>query len=104
MQWPRQKNDGDGEPATLILRVEGPAAIEIQHLSGLIIERVNRFFGWQAVDRVTLRQAPLTRRPQPAQLKPIDPGAAERIASTLAVADDGLRAALGRLGAALKRN
>jgi hypothetical protein len=103
MQWPRQKDEGDGEPATLILRVEGPAAIEIQHLSGLIIERVNRFFGWQAVGRVTLRQAPLTRRPKPAQFKPIDPAVAEHIASTLAVADDGLRAALGRLGAALKR-
>jgi hypothetical protein len=103
MQWPRQKNDGDSEPATLILRVEGPAAIEIQHLSGLIIERVNQFFGWQAVDRITLRQAPLARRPKPAALRQIDPVAAAHIAETLAVADDGLRAALGRLGAALKR-
>ena len=33
MQWPRQRDDEDGEPATLVLRVEGPAAIEIQHLS-----------------------------------------------------------------------
>ena len=103
MQWQRQKDDGGSEPATLVLRVEGPAAIEIQHLSGLVIERVNRFFGWQAIDRITLRQAPLTRRPKRPPLKSIDTATAERIARALPVADDALRAALGRLGAALKR-
>ena len=45
-----------------MLRVEGPAAIEIQHQSGVILERINRFFGWQAVGRIALRQAPLSRR------------------------------------------
>ena len=64
MQWPRQAGTDQNEPATLVLRVDGPAAIEIQHLSGLIIERVNRFFGWQAIDRLALRQAPLMRRPE----------------------------------------
>ena len=47
------------EPATLVLRVEGPAAIEIQHLAPVILERVNRFLGWRAVGRIALRQAPL---------------------------------------------
>ena len=42
-----------------MLRVEGPAAIEIQHLSAVILERINRFFGWQAIGRIALRQAPL---------------------------------------------
>ena len=31
--------------ATLVLRVEGPAALEIQHKSDVILERVNRFTG-----------------------------------------------------------
>src|SRR3954468_1229274 len=57
MQWPRGTNN-EQAPATLVLRVEGPAAIEIQHQAALIIERVNRFFGWHAVERITLRQAP----------------------------------------------
>ena len=39
------------EPGTLVLRVEGPAAIEIQHLADVICERVNRFLGWRAVAR-----------------------------------------------------
>jgi hypothetical protein len=104
MQWPRQPGTDENEPATLVLRVEGPAAIEIQHLSGLIIERVNQFFGWRAIDRLALRQAPLTRRPKRPPPAPIDPAAAERISATLTgITDESLRAALGRLGAAVKR-
>ena len=62
----RRSTDEKPEPATLVLRVEGPAALEIQHLSAVILERVNRFFGWQAIGRIALRQAPLRRR-EPSQ-------------------------------------
>src|ERR1700674_2140957 len=69
MQWPRRHDVAQAgeppDPATLVLRVEGPVAIEIQHLSTVILERVNRFFGWRAVGRLALRQAPLTRRDKP---------------------------------------
>jgi hypothetical protein len=101
MQWPR--NPEGATPATLVLRVEGPAAIEVQHQSGLVIERVNRFFGWQAIDRLAFRQAPLRgqrRRPQRAR---IDPDMAARIAHSLTIEHPALRDALGRLGAALRR-
>ena len=56
-------------PRTLVLRVEGPVALEIQHLSGVIIERVNRFFGWRAVGTCSSgrrRSARKARKPQPA--------------------------------------
>ena len=59
INWPRAAGDEGPEPATLVLRVEGPAALEIQHLAAVILERVNRFFGWQAIGRIALRQAPL---------------------------------------------
>ncbi len=68
------------EPGTLVLRVEGPAAIEIQHLSGVICERVNRFLGWRAVARLALRQAPLRRGERKAP-RAADPVAAARIAA-----------------------
>jgi hypothetical protein len=85
-----------------VLRVEGPAALEIQHLSAVILERVNRFFGWQAVDRLALRQAPLSRRAKQA-VKTLDPEAVARLAESLPeVTDDQLRQALARLGAAVK--
>jgi hypothetical protein len=102
LQWPRQAGADEAEPATLVLRVEGPAAIEIQHLAGVILERVNRFFGWQAVGRIAIRQAPLMRRARKRQVVPIDAEAARRIADGLKIEDGPLREALGRLGAAVK--
>jgi hypothetical protein len=104
ISWPRAVGDETPEPATLVLRVEGPAALEIQHLSAVILERVNRFFGWQAIGRLALRQAPLRRREQPSRQAP-DPAVAARIADDLPeVKDEDLRQALARLGAAIKRN
>ena len=40
----------------LTLLVEGAHAPLIQHLAPLIIERVNRFFGYEAVNRIVFRQ------------------------------------------------
>ena len=103
LQWRRVMEGEPPEPATLILRVEGPAALEIQHQSNVVVERINRFFGWHAVGRIALRQAPLSRRAvrQPPKA---DAAAAERVAASLtAVEDEALRAALGRLGAAVKK-
>src|SRR6195952_3863750 len=62
IQWPRPVERQPQEPATLVLRVEGPMALEIQHTSDVILQRVNRFFGWNAIGRLALRQAPLSRR------------------------------------------
>ena len=102
--WPRPVGDEAPQPATLVLRVEGPAALEIQHLSAVILERVNRFFGWQAIGRIALRQAPLRRRTPPPPPLPPDPQAAARIAASLpAIEDEALRQALARLGASIKR-
>jgi hypothetical protein len=104
INWPRAVGEDSPEPATLVLRVEGPAALEIQHLSAVILERVNRFFGWQAIGRIALRQAPLRRHEPPASKK-TDPEAQARIAATLPeIEDDDLRQALARLGASIKRN
>jgi hypothetical protein len=102
--WPRHAEAETAEPATLVLRVEGPVALEIQHLAAVILERVNRFFGWQAIGRIALRQAPLRRRQRAKPPPPPDPAVAARIAEGLpAIEDEDLRQALGRLGAAIKR-
>ena len=105
IQWPRPVEGQPQEPATLVLRVAGPVALEIQHASDVILQRVNRFFGWNAVGRLALRQAPLSRKslrkaaPQP------DETDVARVAETLSsIEDDDLRNALARLGASIKRN
>ncbi len=103
IQWTRPADGEAAEPGALVLRVEGPAAIEIQHLANVICERVNQFLGWRAVARIALRQAPL-RRGQRQTAPAVDTVVAEQIAETLSdIGDDDLRAALARLGAAIKR-
>ena len=105
IQWPRPVDGQPQEPATLVLRVEGPMALEIQHASDAILQRVNRFFGWQAVGRLALRQAPLSRPEARRRAAPPDPAKVAQVAQTLgSIEDDELRAALARLGAAIKRN
>jgi hypothetical protein len=105
IQWPRPVEGQAQEPATLVLRVEGPAALEIQHESDVILQRVNRFFGWSAVGRLALRQAPLLRRDPPKRPSAPDAQSVAKVAETLsAIEDEQLRAALARLGASIKRN
>jgi hypothetical protein len=103
LNWPRRADGEEREAGTLVLRVEGPAAIEIQHLAALICERVNRFLGWRAVGRLAYRQAPLRRRESRAK-RSADPSLAARFAEQLSdIDDDALKEALARLGAAVKK-
>jgi hypothetical protein len=95
IQWPRPVEGQPQEPATL----------EIQHASDVILQRVNRFFGWSAVGRLALRQAPLSRRDRPVASRAPDAKTVAEVAETLSsVEDEQLRAALARLGASIKRN
>lgn len=104
IQWPRPIHNQEPEPATLVLRVEGPMAVEIQHQSTIILEKVNRFFGWQAIGQIALRQAPLRRADKPAPPPGPDPQKTAQVAAQLGdIADDHLKAALARLGASVKR-
>ncbi len=108
--WPRRRDDAENatppkgrrdEGAILVLRVEGPRAIEVQHRSGQILERVNSYFGYRAVAEMRILQAPVTRkaaRPVVAA-PPIDPDA---LPPSATIDDKGLRAALLRLGSAAR--
>jgi hypothetical protein len=105
IQWPRPVEGQPQEPATLVLRVAGPVALEIQHASDVILQRVNRFFGWNAVGRLAIRQAPLSRKTVRRAAKPPAEAEVAKLAETMtAIEDDDLRAALARLGASIKRN
>src|SRR3954463_13415503 len=100
IQWPRPVEGLPQEPATLVLRVEGPMALEIQHASDVILQRVNRFLGWNPIGRLALRQAPPSGRHQRKPAVPPDAASVARMAATLSgVTDEDLRTALARLGA-----
>ena len=61
--WPESLARG----GTLKLRVAPGKALEVQHRAPLVIERVNLFFGREAVTRLALVQGPL---PLPARAAP----------------------------------
>ena len=81
----------------LTLLVDGAHAPLIQHLAPIIMERVNRFFGHQAVDRVIFKQgrAPASSpRPKRPELRPVPKELGEGLRE---VADPELRACLESL-------
>jgi hypothetical protein len=107
--WPRRSEDGEAaspqsawraEGAILVLKVDGPRAIEVQHRAEQILERVNIYFGYRAIAQLRFLQAPLPKAkgeaPAPA------PASAEEPLPAAGVADSGLAKALGRLGAGVR--
>jgi len=84
----------------LRLKVEGAAALEIQHRGAQIVERVNAYFGHGFIDDIRIVQGTLAQRAAPPPLPPPDPAIVQRLSSRAAdVEDPDLRAALVRLGA-----
>lgn len=83
----------------LTLLVEGAHAPLIQHLTPMIVERVNRFFGYAAINRLVFRQgkppAAPPRPPRPA-LRPVPKELGEGLRE---IADPELRACLESLAA-----
>lgn len=100
MIWPRR--DGQQAPATLVLRVEPAFGLEIQHLAPQLIERVNVYFGYGAVGKLRIVQAPLPPLHETAAtLAVCPPDEADRIETVVEpVTDERLKSALARLGKA----
>jgi len=97
IKFPAGKKSG----GTLTLLVEGAHAPLIQHLTPLIIERVNRFFGYPAVARIAFRQgAPAKAAPRPVRSAPA--AVPHELGEGLRqIADPELRACLTSLAAQL---
>ena len=101
----------NGAPATLEIKVDGPAAALIQHQAPEILARVRLFLGEGVVDRLRIVQGPLRRKEAPASggvaavkarrraSGPLDAAAEARLAAGLASGPDGeLKSALLKLG------
>jgi hypothetical protein len=85
----------------LTLLVEGAHAPLMQHLAPLIIERVNRFFGYQAVDRLVFRQGRPAPAPEPVKRPELRAVPKELGEGLRQIADPELRACLESLAARL---
>ena len=100
IRFPTGKKSG----GTLTLLVEGAHAPLVQHLGPMIIERVNRFFGYQAIAQIAFRQGRVPAAPvRPARPKPA-PVPAELGEGLRAIADPELRACLESLAGHIARS
>jgi len=102
LRFPRDRRRG----GVLEMRIEPAQATRLQHQESEILERVNMYFGYRAVERLQLVQGPVAerrnaRRGARARREPPADSPARAQAQRLAepVADDELRALLSRWGA-----
>jgi hypothetical protein len=95
---------GERREGVLHLRVAPGLALEVQHREPVLVERINAFFGYRAVARLALKQAPPAHAPPPAaaRRRPLKSEERQALAQDLAgIADPELKAALERLGEAV---
>ena len=88
---------GSRKNGTLTLLVEGAHAPLMQHLGPMVIERVNRFFGYEAVAKLVFRQGRLPQKPVSPARPVAAPVPAELGEGLRAIADPELRACLESL-------
>ncbi len=110
VKWPRGvERPEDGAPpvekgrsgATLVLRVDGARALDVQYKARHLIERINAYFGYAAIAELRIVQAPVEGRLPLA--RPPARAAAEPLTHEVAhIADPALRGALARLGAGVR--
>jgi hypothetical protein len=99
---PGKKADG-----VLTVTVKGAHASMMQHIAPEIVERVNRFFGYAAVARLTLKQGRVAERAPrtaPPSLRPVAIPPAELGPGLRAIADPELQAVLAALAAGVASN
>ncbi|MBO9714187.1 DciA family protein [Sphingomonas sp.] len=88
---------GKRAEGVLSLVVAGAHAPMMQHIAPEIVERVNRFFGYEAVAKVQIRQGVVTRPGRPAAKPELAPVPEELGESLRGIADAELREVLEAL-------
>ncbi len=95
---------GRKNAGTLHLKIDnGALAIELQHLEPVLVERINGYFGFRAVDKLKITQGPV---PERAEAPPLPPPISKESESALLssltdVEDSDLKRALENLGRAV---
>ena len=103
INWPRKTaSKTEAEPATLVVRVEGAFALDLQHLSPIMIERVNARYGWKAIGKILLKQGPVRKTAPYRPLPPPSPEYMEKARDAVgSLNNPALEEALIRLGAGI---
>lgn len=99
---------GDRQGGTLYIAASGSVALQIQHQEPSILQRINTYFGYSAVARLSISQTsfrskpvktdtPFTPEPGPDQIARIE-------SETSVISEPDLRQALHKLGEAVERD
>lgn len=106
IKWPRtgeldedDASTGPAAGATLVVRVEGARALDVQYRAAHIMERINGFLGYRAITEIRIVQAPVVCRLT--KQAPQSAGRTTRPNLTASSADTPLGQALDRLAAAV---
>ena len=109
--WPEkvsQRDDPSGQNQhTLTLRVSPGIAVEIQHMEPVLIERINSYFGYAAIHKITLKQSTPRNMNIQKPLSPVPQYLQDEVAeavhsATQEIHNPLLREALDRFGIALQ--
>lgn len=108
IRWPKSPDQlsatggkGPRAGATLHISVDPARALDVQYKSGLIVDRINAYFGYRAVADLRIVQAPIAAVP-PLVPRPRAPSSSPPDAQLGLIADDGLRAAFERMQSGMR--
>ncbi len=97
LTFPRDEKMG----GSLYIRIQGSMAPELQHFEPMVIERINSYYGYQAVERLIYRHGPVPIRAHKIKRSPpilTDSQKMDLEKQLEGVTNPELRAALYRLG------
>ena len=102
LTFPKGRKSG----GTLRIRAPAPLATELQHKEPIILDRINSFFGYKAVEKILIKHGnSIDALPghKHAKIRPLDIKTTQKIESmTLNIQHSELRKALTALGKTLK--
>lgn len=103
--WHRGKEEDGFRPGVLIIHCEGAQSLLMQQESEQIIQRVNAYFGYPAIDNIKILQRPvsLRKKQKPEALRPLTSREAQQLDEQIGkFENDRMARALRGLGHAIK--
>ncbi len=105
IQWPAKSMPDDAfQPGTLTVAAESAVVLDLQYRTSELIGRINQFFGYPAINRIRIEQKPVLRFSERKKSKEPELTLAQKHdleASLTRIEDEGLKAALLKLGASV---
>lgn len=102
INWPRRAHEDDPfKPAVLVVACENSVALFFQHEQPAILERINVFFGFEAIDRITIVQKAVlsVEKKKPKEAVPVSTIDENKLSAILDEIDDPvLKETLTKLG------